>query len=216
MNKAILFILLLIPNTGSFAQEKDFDKEIMIGVYAIGGWNIPVRLTTKFITEETSPWYGYESYSAGIKVSMMVFEKSGIEIATCYSKHKIGFELSPPIYTERKIYMETFRIISIPITYKRYFQNNFFFNAGTIIDFKLKDEPIWVDAQSGFGLTFRAGKEIRIHNLILDIAPDIELHSLVPFITEDFQQRLFVGAIRIGISYNLKSAKTKKNEVDEQ
>jgi len=216
MNKAILLVFILLQNAGCFAQDKDLNKEIMVGVYASGGWNKPVRLTTKYITEETSPWYGYESYSAGIKVSMIVFEKSGIEIAACFSKHKFGFELSPPIYFEKKIYTETFRIISIPITYKRNFQNNFFFDAGTIIDFKRKNEPVWIDTQSGFGLMFGAGKEIRIQNFILDITPDIELHSLIPFIGEDFQQRLFVGAIRIGISYSHNFVKTPKNKKDEQ
>jgi len=202
MNKAILLVFILLQNAGCFAQDKDLNKEIMVGVYASGGWNKPVRLTTKYITEETSPWYGYESYSAGIKVSMIVFEKSGIEIAACFSKHKFGFELSPPIYFEKKIYTETFRIISIPITYKRNFQNNFFFDAGTIIDFKRKNEPVWIDTQSGFGISIGIGRNVVLSNYTIEITPNLEIHSLIPFNSIANQQRLFVLGFKIELNNN--------------
>ena len=98
-----------------------------------------------------------------------------------YSWHKIGFELSPPIYEEKKIYTETFELISIPVTFKRYLNDNFFISAGTIIDFAYNGEPERVDPQSGFGLTLGAGREYRIHNFVIDLAPEVELHSVVPF-----------------------------------
>ena len=132
---------------------------------------MPVRLTTKYITEETSPWYGYGSWSAGVKVSGMLSAHYRIEIAACYSGHKVGFELSPPIYAEKKIYTETFETFSIPVTLKRYLQNNFFFSAGTIVDFALQDKPVWLDDQTGFGLTIGAGREIQDKGFTIDIAP---------------------------------------------
>jgi len=206
MKKTILFILKVLLYTGSYAQDQDFDKDIMIGVCSSGGWNLPVRVTTKYITEETSPWHGYESWSAGVKISGMVSEHYRIEIAACYSGHKVGFELSPPIYDEKKIYTETFRTFSIPVTFKRYLQKNFFISAGTIVDFALRDKPVFLDTQNGFGLTIGAGKEFRIYNLVIDLAPGMELHSLVPFTSEDNQQRLLVAGLRIGFSYNFPSA----------
>ena len=183
----------------------------MTGVYASGGWNMPVRLTTKYITEETSPWYGYESWSAGFKLSGMLFEYYRIEIAACYAGHKIGFELSPPIYNEKNIYTETFRTISIPVTFKRYLKNNFFISAGTIVDFALQDKPVRLDTQTGFGLTIGAGREFRINSFVLDLAPGVDLHSVVPFISEDNQQRLVVAGLRIGLSYNFPSAADVEN-----
>ena len=174
----------------------------MIGIYALDGINKPVRLTTKYITEQTSPWYGYESWSAGVKFSGMLSIRYRIEIAMCYSGHKIGFELSPPIYTEKKIYTETFETVSIPVMLKRYLQYNFFFSAGTIIDFALEDKPVRLDTQSGFGLTIGAGREFRTRWITLDLAAELQLHSVVPFTEDNYHQRLFVAGLSIGFSYN--------------
>ena len=215
MKKTILIILLVFLLAPSYSQDQDFYKDIMIGVYANGGINKPVRLTTKYITEETSPWHGYESWSAGVRFSGMLSAHYRIEIAACYSGNKIGFELSPPIYTEKKIYIETFETVSIPVTLKRYLQNNFFFSAGTIIDFAVEDKPVRLDTQSGFGLTIGAGREFRNRWITLELAPEIQLHSVVPFTEEIYQQRLLVAVLRIGFSYNCQSANAstdRKNE----
>jgi hypothetical protein len=206
MKKTILFLLFVLPCATVYTQDKDFDKDIMIGVYANGGWNMPVRLTTKYITEETSPWHGYESWSAGVKFSGMLSVHYRIEIAACYSGHKVGFELSPPIYAEKKIYTETFGTVSIPVTLKRYLENNFFFSAGTIIDFALEDKPVRLDTQSGFGLSIGAGREFRTRWITLDLAPELQLHSVVPFTEDNYHQRLFVAVLSIGFSYNFQPA----------
>jgi len=216
MIKAILFILLVLPYAIIYPQDQDFDRSIMTGVYAKGGWNMPVRLTTKYITEETSPWHGYQSWFAGVKVSGMLSEHYRLEIAACYSRHKVGFELSPPIYAEEKIYTETFDIFSIPVTLKRYVQNSYYISAGTIVDFALHDKPVRLDAQTGFGLTLGAGKEIRIKDFIIDITPGLELHSVVPFTEADNQQRLFVAGLKIGFSYNFPSAADPKDQDNEK
>ena len=206
MKKTILLVLFILSYATLYPQDQVLDMDIMTGIYAHAGVNKPVRVTNNFITEETSPWYGYESWSAGVKVSGMLSAHYRIEIAACYSVHAVGFELSPPIYSIKKIYTETFGTVSIPVTLKRYLQNNYFFSAGTIIDFAVQDKPVWLDAQTGFGLTIGVGKEIRISNFNIDLAPGLELHSLVPFYSEDNQQRLLIAGLRIGFSYNFLSA----------
>jgi len=205
MIKRILLLLFVLPFATTYAQEKDYSRDLMAGVYASGGINTPVRFTTKYITEETSPWHGYESLSAGIRFSGIVFPEYRIEIGASYSFNKIGFELSPPIYDESKIYTETFETISIPVTIKRYLQNNFFFSAGTIIDFALHDKRVRLDAQTGFGLTIGAGREFRTRWVTFDISPGLEIHSVVPFSEDNYHQRLLVAGLKIGISFNCPS-----------
>jgi hypothetical protein len=205
MRKLILFLLVVLPFGALFAQKKEFDRSIMAGFYAGGGINMPVRLTTKYITEETSPWHGFESLSAGFRFSGMVSPEYRIEVAACWSFHKIGFELSPPIYDESKIYTETFETISIPVKFKRYLRNNFFFSAGTIVDFAFHDKPVRLDAQTGFGLTIGAGREFRTRWVTFDISPGLELHSVVPFTEDNYHQRLLVAGLKIGFSYNFSS-----------
>lgn len=215
MKKTILFLLFVLLYATIYSQDQEFDRDVMIGIYANGGINKPIRLTTKYITEQTSPWYGYESWSAGVRFSGMLSILYRIEIAACYSGHKIGFELSPPIYTEKKIYTENFEIVSIPVTLKRYLQNNYFFSAGTIIDLALHDKPVRLDTQSGFGLTIGAGKEFPTRWITLELAPEIQLHSVVPFTEEIYQQRLLVAGLKIGLSYNWQSynaSTDRKNE----
>ena len=203
MRKLAFFLLVVLPFAALFAQEGKFDRGIMAGIYAGGGINMPVRLTTKYITEETSPWHGFESLSAGVRFSGMISPEYRIEIAACWSFHKIGFELSPPIYDESKIYTETFQTISIPVTFKRYLRNNLFFSAGTMVDFGLQEKPERLDAQTGFGLTLGAGREFSMRWITIDISPGVELHSVIPFTEDTYHQRLFVAGLKIGLSYNL-------------
>jgi hypothetical protein len=212
MKKTFLLVFFVILHATIFSQDRSFSRNIMIGVYANGGWNMPVRLTTKYITEETSPWHGYESWSAGASFSGMLSALYRIEIAACYSWHKTGFELSPPIYTEKKIYTETFETITIPVTLKRYFQNNYFFSAGTIIDFALDNKPVRLDTQSGFGLSIGAGREFRTRWITLDLAPELQLHSVVPFTEANYQQRLFVAGLTIGLSFNCPPARASQDQ----
>jgi len=216
MRKLILFLLVVLPFGALFAQEKEFERSIMAGVYTGGGINMPLRLTTKYITEETSPWHGFESLSAGIRFSWMATPEYRIEIAACWSFHKIGFELSPPIYDESKVYTETFETISIPLTLKRYLRNNFYFSAGTIVDFAFHDKPVRLDAQTGFGLTIGAGREFRTRWVTFDISPGLELHSVVPFTEENYHQRLFVAGLKIGFSYNFPSAASSQVQGNEE
>jgi hypothetical protein len=203
--KKVLLILLCILASGSvYPQDTVAGGGFRGGVNGFGGWNLPVRMTDRYITEETSPWHGNQTWSAGISFSWMVGGQYRMEIAPRYSWHRTGFELSPPIYDEKTIYTETFELVSIPLTFKRYLDNQYFISSGTIVDFAFRGKPERVDPQSGIGLSLGAGKEFRIRNYVIDVSPFAELHSIVPFTHEDNQQRLFLGALRIGISYNWK------------
>jgi len=215
MKKSALILFLFLACTAVYTQDRGRSRDFRTGVYAYGGWNLPVRLTTKYITEETSPWHGRQSCSGGAHLSFMVSEFYRLEIAARYSWHKIGFELSPPIYPGKTIYTETFELVSVPVTFKRYLTGNFFISAGTMIDFTFNGKPLWIDRQSGFGLTLGAGKEYRVKDFVIDLSPVAELHSVIPFAEEEFQQRLLLIALRIGISYSsgprVKPLKTEDN-----
>lgn len=216
MRKLTLFLLVVLKFAALFSQESEFDRSIRAGFYAGGGINMPVRLTTKYITEETSPWHGFESLSAGVSFSGMVSPVYRIEIAASWSHHKIGFELSPPIYYESKVYNETFETLSIPVTFKRYLRDNFFLSAGTIVDFAMDDKPIRLDTQTGFGLTLGGGREFRTRWSTIEISPGLELHSVVPFTEDTYHQRLFVAGLKIGLSYNVTKAATPKDKEKDQ
>ncbi len=204
VKKGLLILLCVLASGSVYPQDKDSGSGFLAGVNGFGGWNLPVRMTDRYITEETSPWHGNQTWSAGITLSWMVGGQYRMEIAPRYSWHRTGFELSPPIYDEKTIYSETFELLSLPLSFKRYLDDFLFISAGTIVDFTFGGKPEWVDPQSGFGLSLAAGKEFRVRDFVVEVSPVAELHSVVPFTHEDNQQRLFLGALRIGISYNWK------------
>jgi hypothetical protein len=212
----LLLIIFLFVFSPLFAQEGRSGRNIMAGFYTGGGINMPVRLTTKYITEETSPWHVGDSWFTGIKVSGMVSDHYRLEVAACYSGHRTSFELSPPIYKEKKVYSETFEMLSIPVALKRYLQNDYFLSAGTIIDFSLNSKPEWLDLQTGFGLTLGAGREFRTRWITFDLSPGLELHSVIPFTEDAYHQRLLVAGLRIGFSYNLTSDAALQDQVNEE
>jgi len=211
VKKGLLILLCVLVSGSVYPQDRDTAVGFRAGVNGFGGWNLPVRMTDRYITEETSPWHGNQTWSAGISFSWMVAGQYRMEIAPRYSWHKTGFELSPPIYDEKAIYTETFELLSVPLSLKRYLDDFFFISAGTIVDFTFGGKPEWVDPQSGFGISLGAGREFRVKNFVIDVSPFTELHSVVPFESEDNQQRLFLGALRIGISYNWKRGTEEEN-----
>ena len=215
VKKGFLILLCVLASGSVYPQDTDTGGGFRAGVIGFGGWNLPVRMTDRYITEETSPWHGNQAWSAGIHLSWMITGFYRMEIAPRYSWHRTGFELSPPIYDEKTIYTETFELISIPLTFKRYIDKQYFISSGTIIDFAFSGKPERVDPQSGIGLSLGAGKEFRIKNFVIDVSPFAELHSIVPFESEDNQQRLFLGAMRISVSYNLKRRTGERSVNDE-
>ncbi len=215
VKKGLLILLCVLTSGLVYPQEKDTGGGFMAGVNGFGGWNLPVRMTDRYITEETSPWHGNQTRSAGISFSWMVAGQYRMEIAPRYSWHRTGFELSPQIYDEKTIYTETLELLSIPLTFKRYLDNHYFISSGTIVDFAFRGKPERVDPQSGIGLSLGAGKEFRIRNYVIDVSPFAELHSIVPFESEDNQQRLFLGALRISVSYNWKRRTGEESVNDE-
>jgi len=201
MKPQIFLVIFVILCSAGNAQDEGFDRNIRIGAYASAGMNQPIRLIRKYVTEDVGPFHGEESWSAGLKFSGMISQNMRIEFAAGYSVHKAGFELSPPVYPESKIYPETIRTYNLPVTLYRYLTRNFFIRAGTIIDFELDRRSYWIDSQNGIGFTAGAGTELHAGNFFIDIAPNLELHSLIPFNEVMYQQRLLVFELKLGLGY---------------
>jgi hypothetical protein len=170
----------------------------MIGVYTNVGINQPIRLSS--FDDEIS-YFGRGSYTAGVKFSRLLSSRNKIEVGACYSVHKVAFTFAFDPDPKRKP-SETFETFNIPIILKDYLKNNLFLSAGTIIDIGLPRHSLFTDTQTGFGLSIGVGKEFYVKNFIIDISPNLEIHSLVPFSSVSGQQRLTVLGLRIGINNN--------------
>jgi hypothetical protein len=212
MKNPILIIFFVLLSSTVISQDLDFEKKIMIGVYTNTGINQPIRLTRKYVTEDVGPFHGGFSWSAGPKFSGMLSQKMRIEFAACYTVHEVGFELSPPIYPESKIYPETIKTFSLPVTLYRYLNNNFFLTVGTIFDFEIPRSSYWIDSQSGIGFSIGAGKEFHIESIVIDLAPNLELHTVIPFDGVEYQQRLLVFGLKLGLGYCFRERVKKEAE----
>jgi len=68
------------------------------------------------------------------------------------------------------------------------------------VDFDLTRKS-WIDSQNGLGLTLGAGKEFMVRDYIIDLVPNIQIHSVIPFNSVKEQQRLMVVGLKIGFGF---------------
>lgn len=197
MKKASLILFLASISTILFPQE--FSKKVVIGVYTNIGVNQPIRFKQ---ADDVFKFRGRGSYTMGVTFSRSVTEKIKINLGACYTVHKVAFDWTAEINTDNRMATETFDVFNIPIMFNRYFKKQYYCSFGTVIDFQFPRRPSFVDTQTGFGLSFGAGKEFSISNFILDITPNIEIHSVIPFSSVENQQRLVVFGLRIGLKNN--------------
>ena len=198
-----LFTLAFLVLISGVAQAQDSirNKHVVIGLYTNIGINQPIpfnRLDLYNGVSEKS--LGRGSYSAGIMLSRAIGKKYEISVAAVYSVHKVGTKYSPHPSYNKGIYFENLEIFNVPITLKRYFRNNYFINLGTIIDFDAPRNYSSLGSLTGFGLKLGYGKEIRIQNFIIDISPNLEIHSIYSFQPTELKDKLLVLGIRIGLS----------------
>lgn len=201
LNLSILFVFIF---TFSFCQEwsptnSNAPKNV-IGFFSNIGICQPIGAKG---TTNTLTFHGKEAYSIGLKYQRSISEKFSLETGISYSKystliHFVDDGFSGDIY-------DNLSTISIPVLLRRYSPKDFFFRFGSMIEFGLsrKGEYGITDAQTGFGISIGAGKEFVLNKFSLDIAPNLDIHSIIPFSSHLFQQKLFVLGLKIGISYSL-------------
>ena len=197
--KNFCFILsLFLLTLQGFGQDSKPSSNLVIGIYTSIGVNQPLPLQKAYDELGTFKYYGRGSYSAGIMFTKPITQKLKLSVAAVYSVHKVGFNSNND--PSNPIPMENFEVFNVPITLKTYLRNNFFLNPGIITDFDVPRNAQYIGHQTGFGFSFGAGKDFNIRNFALDISPNIEIHSIIPFQPKETKERLLVFGFRIGLS----------------
>jgi hypothetical protein len=202
MKKAAVFLFSVLVYGTVYSQSQDYNSKMMIGIFTNTGINQPVRFHRISSEFEPRAYHGSGSYSAGIKFSKFLSYKYKLELGAVYSVYKVGFEDPEFIPYNGIVFHETFETFSIPIILKTYFNNNYFLGTGTMIDIGLPRNSLFTDTQTGFGFSIGGGKDFIFKNFILDLTPNIEIHSVLPFSYVSGQQRLVVFGIRLGLINN--------------
>jgi len=198
--RRIFCILPFIAVCFQIYSQDQAQKSLKIGLYTNIGINQPIRFSENSSEYE---FRGRGSYSAGVKISKFISEKTLVEIASYYTDHKVAFEYVNDIVLDKRWPTETFETFDIQVLLKNYFKRNYYLDFGSIIDFpiagRLKSRT---DTQSGFGISIGIGRNVVLSNYTIEITPNLEIHSLIPFNSIANQQRLFVLGFKIELNNN--------------
>lgn len=146
-------------------------------------------------------------YTLGINyvypINKWLQAESGIE----YSKHHIIIKPNLPPDMDNTSRKGNFSMINIPVTLRANFLKYFFFNGGLIVDIDGSlNSPI--DNQTGIGTLLGLSLKYDFESGIsVFINPYTKIHSLIPFQSAQYHQRIWENGIRIGITYDLRKMK---------
>jgi hypothetical protein len=207
MKKMILLIIFIAFSQMIQSQDKvdvaNMGSKNLIGLYSNIGVNQPFRFKN---LSENDWFHGKEFFSLGLHYHKTLSQRLKLDVGINYSKYKVKIE-APDDWTGPSItpFSESFAMITVPIQIRLYSLKNYFLSFGSLIDFDLARKSDWpfTDTQSGLGLSLGVGKELIINKFSFDIIPNIAIHSLIPFKSENYQQRLFEIGLKIGINYKI-------------
>lgn len=94
-------------------------------------------------------------------------------------------------------------LFTVPVIVRVNFLKYFFVNAGALMNMDLSNSS-HLDNQSGVGAKFGVGIQYKFNSGIgIFIYPNLRAHSLIPFLSATYQERLFESSIQFGVSYRL-------------
>jgi hypothetical protein len=203
-NRIIAVLLCIFFCTGlSFSQETDnLNNDRAIGItFSSLGENEIIRF------EELDGGASYDGdgfFSIGINYLQSINKWITLETGVEYAQHTVCIypQTLPDIHVEsRSVDMV---LITFPISIRAYLSQYFFVNTGLLVDIDITNESE-MDSQSGIGGLLGIGANYDFDSGVsVFINPYLKLHSLMPFSSEDYHQRLLEAGFRIGVAYQLK------------
>jgi hypothetical protein len=118
-----------------------------------------------------------------------------------YSEFIIHDQFKPlDTYEKEKLFT-----IAIPISLREILKKDYFVELGTILDFDMnRSLHSFTEVQNGFGFAASVGKIFKIKRISIEIGPDLEIHSVIPFRSNPYSQKLLITSVHLGGMYNLK------------
>ncbi|RLD79158.1 MAG: hypothetical protein DRJ10_09270 [Bacteroidetes bacterium] len=119
-----------------------------------------------------------------------------------YSQNKFTISPAPTGY-EIASYKNEIEMLSIPVYANFTFGKYFFINGALITDFELnRKEFESTDNQSGFGFGSGIGFRYAYKQVGVFINPFLNIHSLIHFQKDSYQQHLAEAGIKFGLFYS--------------
>lgn len=187
---ALLSFLICIP---AFSQEK-----AQWGLTYLGGSNDIVMISDLV----GAPSYqGDGFFAVGFHYLRPVKKHLRFETGIQFSQDKISIHPNLPPNSQGTITHAKVSIITIPLALRLSFLKYAFINGGLLLD---ADTGISnpVDNQTGIGALFGAGLQYEFkQGLIISASPTAQIHSILPFSSDENHHRLIQSGLKFGIAY---------------
>ena len=125
------------------------------------------------------------------------------EIAVEYSKHNVLVSPSYIPFGDMAEERREFKILSFPVMARINVGKYFYLNGGLLFSFDMSKEKM-IDNQTGIGGILGLGVKYNFdRNISVFINPYSKVYPLIPFLPDNYHQRVWENGIRIGLMYNL-------------
>ena len=208
MKKSKLISLCLLASfifcsVATNAQE----KETKFGYKTIGIYVSPLGSNDIFHFKSMEGGGSYAndgSYAFGLNFMYQLNNCFEVETGIDYLVHNTIY--TPPYYPDIPTIKSKHKveILSIPMTVRANFWNCFFVNGGIIWDFDISKNENYVSNQTGLGAMLGVGIKYDFDfGITIFVNPYVKMHSLVPFSSDNFHERILGNGIRIGVTYDI-------------
>lgn len=203
MNKlaAIFFLTGFLWGGANTVVGQNTDNKTKIGAY-FSSFGVNEAFT--FESLEGAGSYDSDNFlTLGVNYIHSLNKRIALETGLEYSKHKMKFNIpftGENVSSTKGIDM---KLISVPFLARVNFGNYIFANGGMLLDFDISKVNA-VDKQTGMGAMLGIGAKYDFNSgLSAYINPYIKVHTLIPFDSKKWHQRVFETGIKLGVTYNL-------------
>ena len=204
MNKSVLFILfsIFIASFSCNAQKNEGERQRgQIGItFSSFGDNDVIRFQ-KLLGDAS---YNRDKFcTIGITYLYKLNHTFDLETGIEYSKQNIIIKPMPNPQMDNSPYRADFSLVNLPVTIRLNFLKYCFINAGMLVDMDATNSSP-IDSQTGIGGMMGLGIKYDFNSGISVFAnPYLKMHSLIPFSSQRYPQRLMESGFRFGLMFTV-------------
>ncbi|HKL38759.1 MAG TPA: hypothetical protein VJ876_07660, partial [Bacteroidales bacterium] len=150
---------------------------------------------------------GKHFYTVGLDYLVALNKTFDVETGIEYSRHKMMVDPNLPPSMDRSEYPIYLNILTVPVAARVNFLKYFFFSAGGMLNLDVSGSD-GADSQTGLGACVSLGVRYNFEpGISAFINPYMKAVGLLPFVPDDYHQRLMESGWRFGILYRLDEKK---------
>lgn len=197
------FLLVFIFAFSLYSQENDSSLQgRFVGItFSSFGDNELVRFDNDLVGFPGTS--GKHFYTLGLDYLVALNKTFDLETGFEYSRHKMMVDPNLPPSMDRSEYPIYLNILTVPVSARVNFLKYFFFSAGGMLNLDVSGSG-GADSQTGIGARVSLGMKYDFESGISAfVNPYMKAVGLLPFVPDDYHQRLMESGWRLGILYRL-------------